>query len=247
MSVNRFISINDIVNRVAVEVGLTKQSDVFASTDPAFAQLTGLLTACVQELMEVYEWQVLTRSHTITTSGSDSGRYTLPADFGYMIPQTGWEQNENVPLLGPLSAQDWTYLLGRNLVSSTIYASFRYFEGTFNVFPNDPVPDGIVITFEYISRNLIQVTGTDPVTYSDEAEQPGDLVLFPPHMITRMLKMYFLDAKGFDSTKATSDFEKSIRSWQGKDNSAPILRASGAGKYPYLDGRNIPYSGFGNA
>ena len=114
MAVSRFESVNEIVNHVAVEVGLVPVTDVFASNDTAFTQLTYILTTCVQELLEQYDWQILTRSYQYTTGVGETDPLVLPADFGYMIPQTGWERAENVPLLGPLSPQNWTYLLGRD-------------------------------------------------------------------------------------------------------------------------------------
>lgn len=247
MAVNRFNTVNDIVNHVAVEVGLNPVSDVFSAGDTAFQQITYLLTTCVQELMEMYPWQVLTREYNHVTGAGEVGELALPADFGYMIPQTGWERAENVPLIGPLSAQDWTYLLGRDLVGSTIYASFRFNQNELTIFPQNPMTEGLDINFEYISRNLIAVAGTDnPVEYTDEAVGPSDMVMFPPHLIRGMLKMKFLDAKGFDSQKATDSFYQALNSWMGKDNSAAILNASRSrGAFPYLQPyANTPDTGW---
>lgn len=247
MTVSRFISINEIVNRVAVEVGLTPVTDVFSTEDPAFRQLTYLLTTSVQELMEMYPWQILTRTFQKTTVEDEIGILDLPADFAYMIDQTGWERSSNVPLLGPLSAQNWTYILGRDLVNSTIYASFRFDQNKLFIFPQDPMPAGLDINFEYISRNLIEQTATEPVTYTDTAEQAGDIPQFPPHLITRFLKAKFLEAKGFDSQKAEDNFWQAFYSWAGKDNSAPILNVSRWMRgYPYLNGySNLPDTGYG--
>ena len=249
MAVSRFISVNEICNRVAVEVGLTPVPDVFSTGDPAFRQLTYLLTTAVQELMEMYPWQSLTREFKLETEEGEDGIFDLPDDFGYMIDQTGWERSENVPLIGPLSAQDWTYLLGRDLVGSTIYASFRLNESKLWIFPNDPVPEGLDINFEYISRNLIQVAATEPPQFEDEAISPADIVLFPPNLITRFLKAKFLEAKGFDSQKAEDAFWLAFYSWSGKDNSAQILNAGRQWRgFPYLDmWRNLPDTGYGGS
>ena len=248
MSTQRFETVNDIVNHVAVEVGLNPVIDVFSTSDPAFTQLTFLVTTCLQELMELYGWQVLTREHQITTQEDEIGIYDLPDDFGYMIPQTGWERNSNVPLIGPLSPQDWTYLLGRDLVGSTIYASFRYDQNKLYIFPNDPVTANLSINFEYTSRNMIKIAGTTEDEFTDKATSPGDLVLFPPHLIKRMLRMKFLDVKGFDSQKATDDFWATLNSWKGKDNTAAILNVARFRHwYPFLDPyRNLPDSGYGS-
>ena len=247
MAVNRFITNNDIINRVAVEVGLTPVADVFSTADPAFRQLGFLLTTSVQELLMLYPWQILTRTFNYVTGEDEQGELDLPDDFAYMIDQTGWERSENVPLLGPLSPQTYTYLLGRDLVSSTIYASFRFDQNKLLIFPGDPMPEGLDINFEYISRNLILVGGSDPAEYKDEADLPSDVPLFPPHLITRLLKARFLEANGFDSTKAEDSFWTAFYSWAGKDNSAPILRVGNYGcGYPYLNmWRNTPDIGFG--
>ena len=108
MAVNRFITNNEVINRVAVEVGLTPVADAFSVNDPAFRQLTYLLTAAVQDLMMLYPWQILNRTFNHVTGADEQGEIDLPDDFGYMIDQTGWERSENVPLLGPLSPQTYT-------------------------------------------------------------------------------------------------------------------------------------------
>jgi hypothetical protein len=244
--INRFETVEKIVNHVAVECGLTPVSDVFASGDTAFKQLTTLLTTCVQELMELYPWQIITRRFQYTTQVGENGDIDLPADFGYMIDQTGWERSENVPLVGPLSAQIWTYLLGRDLVNSTIYASFRFDQNQFRIFPNDPVPAGLDINFEYISRNLIQVAATNPIEYTDTADQGADWVMFPPNLVKRMLRMKYLEVKGFDNSVAAADFERALASWQGRDNAAPKLSSRHRNNTILLNGwRNVPDTGFG--
>ena len=246
MATSRFNTVNKIVNEVAVQVGLGEVVDVFATTDPAFKQLISLLTTGLQTLLEDCEWNTLIRSYQLTTSEGDTGRYELPSDFAYMIDQTGWERSENVPLIGPVSSQDWTFLLGRDLVSSTIYASFRFDQNEFYIFPNDPVVPGININFEYISRNLIKIADA-PTTFTDEAVTGADIVMFPPNLVKQQLKMLFLTAKGFDSRAATADFNKSIAVWMGRDKGAGVLSAS-RGRYDnyLLNGfRNTRDTGYG--
>lgn len=247
MAINRLSTVNDIVNQVAVEVGLSPTTDVFSTNDVAFEQLRYLLQSSLKELLELHPWQILTRSFSYTTVQGETGKIPLPVDFAYMIPQTGWEQNSNVPLVGPLSPQDWTYLQGRDLVGSTIYASFRLNENQLWIFPQNPAPADLKITFEYISLNLIQRSGILPIEYTDQVEAPADIPLFPPHLIQRLLKAKFLEAKGFDSQKAQDAFWQSFNSWVGRDNSAPILNAGRAWRgYNYLNGfYNTPDSRFG--
>jgi hypothetical protein len=244
-NVDRYISAQDIINRAAVETGLNPTSDVFGSPDPAFTQLRYLLNTCGQDLCEMYRWEILVREHSITTSDLDSGQYPLPDDFGRMIDQTGWDRTNNVPLGGPMSPQTWQYLLGRDLVTSTIYASFRIVENEFWIFPNDPVPDGIDVHFEYVSRNWVQSVAS-PGVYQDKITQNSDIVLFKPTMIVKYLKVKWLEAKGFNSTKAEQDFTTAFQAASGGDKGAPVLWAGGPRfGFRYLDLRNAPDSWYG--
>jgi len=111
------------------------------------------------------------------------------------------------------------------------------------------MPQGLDINFEYTSRNFIQQAGVIPVEYSDTIITSADTVLFPPQLIQRLLKVKFLEAKGFDSQKAEDNFWQSFNSWTGKDNSAPILSTgNGFRGVPYLNGfYNTPDSRFGGA
>ena len=167
----------EILNRVAAEVGLEPVADPFTSNEQHFRQMRYLLQTCGEELALAYPWEFLNETHQITTvAATDTGDYDLPSDFHYMIPQTGWERANNVPLGGPLNAQDWTYLLGRDLVSSTIYASFRLKAGQFSIFPQPP-PDGLDINFEYQRRTWVQDAAA-PTVYTADVSVGSDTPLF---------------------------------------------------------------------
>lgn len=238
----------NILNDAAVELGLAAVTDPVANTDQAYVQLLYLLNSAGRRLLRMYQWERLVADHTITTTALDTGEYALPADFGYMIPQTGWEQNDNVPLIGPLSAQDWTYLRGRDLVDQTIYASFRLQKGVFTIYPNDPVPAGLEITFEYISNQW--VLDTDGTTRKAGVVAGTDTVLYDRTLITQLLKALWLDSKSFDSTRVWAGFNELFEAFTGQEKSAPILNAGfGRGRlFPLLHPLyNTPDSGYGSS
>lgn len=241
----RYFTAEKIINDVAVETGLNPSTDVWASTDPAFVQLRYLLNGAGQELLELYPWEVLRRKHTITTDAgtNPTQKYDLPADFGYMIDQTGWDQDNNVPLHGGVTPQQWAYMEGRDFGSSTIYATFRFDEGKIQFYPST-LADGRVITFYYISRNWAETTlavGIDEITANN------NVIRYEPILIKRMLKMKFQAAKGFDNSNATQEFAMALDSWTGKSKGAQILSASGRGRgYPFISvWRNVRDSGYG--
>ena len=236
---------NELLNRVAAEVGLQPVADPYADQSQHYLQLRYLLQTAGEELTLSYPWEWQVASHNIITQALDTGNYDLPADFLHMIDQTGWERGANVPLMGPLSAQDWTYLLGRDLVSATIYASFRIKEGKFSLFPQPP-PAGLDVNFEYQSKNWVS-DGQPTPTLSDLVTSGSETILFDRTLISRMLKLKWLESKGFDSTKPQDDFNQVFGSITGKDKGAGILSAGrNARAFPYLDARySTPDTGFG--
>jgi len=241
----RFKSILEIANQVSIEVGLGVQTAPFAASNDSGVQLTTLANAVGVELLQDHPWEGLTRKYSLTTQAGDSGKYDLPSDFAYMINQTGWDQSNRIPLQGSLSPQDWTYLEGRDLVSHTIYASFRQNENQFWLFPQPP-PENLNITFEYVSRNWVMTAAGSDI-YTNTVTENGNIVMYEPHLFERLLKLRFLEARGFDTTAALSQYTKAFMSWTGKDTSAQILNAGNSTRSaPYLDTyRNTPDTGFG--
>lgn len=222
---------NDIINAVAIEVGLLKDPDPVASVDETFIQFTGLLSVAGQEMVELYEWQVLTEKFQITTTDQDTGTYDLPDDFAYMIDQTGWEHSNRVAIGGPLSPQDWTYLEGRDLISQSIYASFRLVDGKFDLYPQPP-PVGLDVNFEYISRNWVKENGG---IRREDIGAGSDIILFEPILIKKYLRVKWLSAKGFDTSDAKTEFENMFQARTGRDLGAPILSASNNSRgFPFL-------------
>ena len=244
MAGNTQTTATEILNRVAAEVGIAPVTDPLASQDPFFIQLRYLLVTAGEELMQAYPWEMLTRAHQIVTQAGDTGEYDMPADFGYIINRTEWDKSNNIPMGGPLSPQDWTYLNGRDLASNTLYASFRISQGKFNVFPTNPAA-GLDLNFEYMSKNWVSDGGGTPV-YSDDITAGTDVPLFDKTLITRAVKVKYLESGGFDTTKAQADYNQIFSFLTGTDKGAPMLNAGRNSRgYPYLSSFNTPDTGFG--
>jgi hypothetical protein len=226
-------SANQIINDAALEIGLEQVADPWSSTDDAFVQLRGLLNAAGRELAKVHDWQILFQDFNILTSSSDSGTYDLPEDFDRMIDQTGWDRSNRVAVGGPLGAQDWAYLEGRDLISQSIYASFRLADNKIDLYPQPP-PDGLTISFIYISRNWVKDTSV-PAVFKDRAGTGSDVCLLDPLLVTKFLKVKYLSAKGFDTSAAALDFDNIWNTVTGRDEGASILSASNNSRgFPYL-------------
>ena len=65
-------------------------------------------------------------------------------------------------------------------------------------------------------------------------------------LISRYLKVKYLESAGFDTTKAQDDFAQTFSFLTGFDKSAPILnQGRSTRRYPYLSVLNLPDTGYG--
>lgn len=233
---------NDILNRVAAEVGLEQVSDPWTDEDKSFIQMKALLNIAGEELSQNYPWEFLIKEHSFVTDGVDN-EYTLPSDFLYIVNQTGWDRTNDVPLVGPLSPQEYQYLVSSESSGSNIYISFRFNEGVFKVLPDDS--SGKTIAFEYVSRNWV-LDSTTGNTYRDSVADGADTPQFDRTLLSRYLKVKFLEAKGFDSTKAQADLNHTFMLMTARERGSPILNAGRcSGSFAYLNSTSIPTSGYG--
>jgi hypothetical protein len=88
----------------------------------------------------------------------------------------------------------------------------------------------------------------DDVTpvYTDEIIAATELPLFDKTLITRALKVKYLESGGFDTTKAQADYNQIFAFLTGTDKGAPVLNAGRKrGGFPLLSAYNVGDSGFG--
>jgi hypothetical protein len=70
--------------------------------------------------------------------------------------------------------------------------------------------------------------------------------LFNKTLISRAVKVKYLEAGGFDTTKAQGDYNQIFAFLTGTDTPASVLDAGGGNRgVPLLSGNNAPISGFG--
>ena len=236
----------EILNRVAAEVGIKPIPSPYSSTDKTFIQLQYLLRTAGEELAIMHPWEQLQTVEEFTTAPGDSGDYPLPPDFGLLLNQTGWVQQQTVPLFGPLSPQEWSYLVARTPAVS-VYAMFRLQDGLLRLYPQPP-PPGLDIRYEYMSQWWV-LDGDDPTIRKQEPSRDNDIVQFHRTLITRYVKVKYCEAHGLDSTKAQDDLNQVFGVVTAQNAGARVLNAGLASHpgIPYLDGFcSAPSTGYGH-
>jgi hypothetical protein len=241
---SRFFNANKIMNRVAVEVGLTQSNDAFADPDQSFQQMGGLLNSAGQEMAEIWGWELLRKTWTITTTQDDidQGFFDFPDDYGSMIDQTAWDPLNNVPIAGPMSPQQWSFITQRGIATNTIYPVFMLAQDALQMYPF-PTDVGRQYSFGYLARGWVEGTGI-----TDEVVAGSNIVLYKPIMMIKFLKVKWQEAKGLDASASRLEFDNVLQSELGKDTGAPKLHAGARGQgHQYLNGyTSVPDSFYGD-
>jgi hypothetical protein len=241
-NVVRFETAKDIINAVAVECGLNSNTAPFNNQDPAFKQLIQLLNTCGRVLAVMPVWNSALRVHTFTTTTATE--YNLPDDFMSMADATLYDVTNRQAAYGSASPQVWTIWQNEN-PSVTFKALFRLAQRKLSIAAG-AIPAGTNVSFEYRSRAWVQ-SASSPTTFKDYVDTSGDVVLYEPVLMTRMLRYKFLEAKGFDTTAALAEFMTLMDGVRSADKPAEILDLTkNIVGSRFLDVDNLPDSGYGS-
>jgi hypothetical protein len=148
-----------IIQAMRKRLNLSVPTSIYGSTDPDEMQMLELVISTCEELRQARVFSQQKRTYTFTTTASRS-KYQLPADFYSPILATGWNQSEDIMLVGPVSdAQMNAQLYGTQ--ASTINYSYRVFGFDENTatgggqFELSPTPSETqTLSFDYITRHL---------------------------------------------------------------------------------------------
>lgn len=166
-------------------------------------------------------------------------QYPLPADWKKQIGQTEWDRTNRWPLMGPQTPQAW-----QSFKSGIVYAGprerFRILSNAITL--NPPPPAGLLLAFEYISKNWI--TGADG-TAKAAFTADTDTYIFDDSLLVLGVKTLFLQAKGLDFSLEAAQFGNLLSQCKAQDKSAPVLSLSGSSGGRLLSNDNIADGNWG--
>lgn len=239
---NRYVTGNDIVQSVMGVLGLPVPSSASGSTESNVRQMWGLLSECGLEILDQYEWQIKTKTLTLTVQ-APTLEYDLPSDLVSLVPTTGWNRTSRIPLQGPLDSQIWAVLQARNLGGSTFALQYVIENDKIKFYyaPSDPQ----TVTMEYTSRGWVR-DGSSPTTFRDFVQNDADVVLFPKRLMMKKLLLEWRKKKGFQTTDDQKDYDRALEDAKYNDRPRRDLGTSGmVPSYPLLGAVNTPDTGFG--
>ena len=191
-----------VVNSVQDRLSLPRSSAVVGSTDRTARQMLALLNEVGNYLVRKHDWRLLTKERSITTTATETQTNALPADFKRIVPDSMWNRTRLLPVVGPVSPQQWQALEVKTVPQIT--PIWRVRNGT-RALLLLPVPAaGEQVYFEYVSSGW--VLADDGVTYSSSFSADTDTMLFDEELMKAGLRYYFLQAKGLDFSVAKAEF-----------------------------------------
>lgn len=239
-------TLQSVVETCCTLLSLPVPADPAGSTDPAVALLRICANLASLEMMNMYEWSVLTKRAEIevftavppTPGEATETAFPLPEDFFRFIDQTQWNGAMRFPAVGPVAPQGWmTYMVFP--ISANFTLTWQIREKTI-WFLNAPPAPGQKFMFMYLSRAVVQ-DGEDPDIYKNVATKNSDIFQLDGMLMIYMTRLKWLEAKGFDSSAAVRDFMVIFDSRTGAEKGANILNmAGGPHDYPYIGIGNLP-------
>lgn len=166
--------------------------------------------------------------------------YPMPSDFEYFVQKTFWDNQFKWSLIGPISAQE-KQILRYGVVASGPRNKF-YIRS--NKMWLDPMPASeFIIAYDYYSNNWCQSSGGTTQQYW---QADTDTYLLDEDCFVQGLKWRFKAAKGLDYDQEYNDYMDDCERVMSRDGGSRDLPLGGSDfGQQFLDGANIPETGFG--
>jgi hypothetical protein len=232
----------DILNDAAVELGLVSGdlADPFASRDANIVQLRRFLRALGRDLARKRAWSHLQKEYSFLTDMGEPS-YDMPGDFLRHLDGTQWNRTQAMRMIGPATARGWQFLQATE-ASSVLYSMFRTKANKLVIHP--PPAGALHLALEYISSSWVQPADEEAPT-ADSPSAADDVLHFDARLLVTGAKLYFLRAKGFDTTAAQRDYDAAYSQAAGADEPGAVLSLGRKGGEDQHTGPGVPDGGFG--
>lgn len=229
-----------IVQLMADEIGLQRPSSIETTTSLDARQLLAMVNREGKSLAESYNWSELQKTGTITTVNGTAS-YALPADFGRLIDQTIWDQNNNWEILGPDTPQLRQWRRESEISQAGPRRFFRV-EGNNIVLWPTPTTNGQTISFLYTSTQWCQSSGgTGKTAFTLNT----DTNIVDEDLLTLGGIWRFLAMKGLDAQAARLNYQSRRDALISKYAGGRMLSLAPRRADGLLSAANIPDAGFG--
>ena len=198
-----------IIQTTMYRMNESAPTSLVTSVNKDTRQLLHLLYEVCELIRAQKCWDVQKRKHTITISSSDvtaeRTQYPLPQDFYAPVPETFFNDSEDLPMNGPVNDSNMAWRLYGNAPGSLNY-TYRIFgmdanpSTTAGQIELNPTPSAEqTLKLEYQSRTFIlPSTYSIPTAPGETVSADTDLVVFDSDLVIQGLKSVFKRETGGD-------------------------------------------------
>lgn len=231
------MAVLDLVARFCRRTGIPVPSAAVGSTDDQVLQVVALLEEEGNDLAGRGQWEALTREATHTTlAAEDQGAVTTIAASGFRYIKNGtfYDRTDDVPVIGPLSPDEWQNAKAMTWTGPRY--SFRIRGGKLLVTPTPAA--GHTWAFEYISKYWI--LGVDGTTYKQYFTLDTDTLLLSEDLLMMGLRWRWKKEKGQEYAEDFRAYEAQVADALGRDGGKAPLHAGGEGYQGARPGIFVP-------
>lgn len=239
------MSLLTIVEDACNEIGIPQPTTVIANTDEQIAKLLALSNRGGRAYARDFDWTVLERLHTFTTTASTSD-YALPSDYSRLLRDTEWDRANKRPLIGPVTRQTWetikSGLIGSGIVGRR-YQIVRSSSTTSRIMAIDPTPSttGDTLAYWYVSTNWC--SDSAGATPASAWAADTDVPLLNSDLLTLDLVVRYKRSKGLEFSSEADELMQLFTLLSGQDRPAPVINMASRNPFRLLDETNLPESG----
>ena len=218
------MSVLTVIAYVCGRTNVPVPATVLGNTDTQILQMLRLLEEEGNDLSRRGAWHGITFEATHTSlAAEDQGALTSIATNGFRDIKQGtlWDRTNKLPILGPLSDQEWQTVKAM----TTAGPRYQYRIRGGNLLINPTPTAGYTWAFEYVSKYWM--LGIDGTTYKQYATLDSDTILLPEDLIIMGLRWRWKKEKGFDYAEDFATYETQVKDALGRDGAKKVLRMDG--------------------
>lgn len=217
----------DVVQAVAIKVGIGKPPAAAASIDNNVQQLVVFANEAGQEIASRYGWQELTKEATFTTVAVESQGVltTLTGpDFDFILNDTMWDRTTRRPVYGPKYPAEWQQIKAQLMQGP--WWQYRIRGNRVLFIP--PPPAGDAIFFEWVSKYWVGVAATPTVGAQTGYVIDTDVSLLDERLIRLDTLWRYKQAKRLEYAEDFDKAEAAIADAMTRNATKPKLNLDGA-------------------